>query len=94
MKVTINLLTYFYFLKQIIRLKISRMEKRNINRRNFLGDGFAAIIGVDNVAQIEEDVKIASEFSPLCEAEMKEVEFKTLPIVRQELYCRRWDLGA
>ncbi len=66
MKVTINLLTYFYFLKQIIRLKISRMEKRNINRRNFLGDGFAAIIGVDNVAQIEEDVKIDSEFSPLC----------------------------
>jgi len=94
MKVTINLLTYFYFLKQIIRLKISRMEKRNINRRNFLGDGFAAIIGVDNVAQIEEDVKIASEFSPLCEAEMKEVEFKTLPIVRQGLYFRRWDLGA
>ncbi|MDP3641981.1 MAG: aldo/keto reductase [Bacteroidota bacterium] len=52
------------------------------------------IIGVDNVAQIEEDVKIASEFSPLCEAEMKEIEFKTLPIVRQGLYFRRWDLGA
>ena len=52
------------------------------------------IIGVDNVAQIEEDVKIASEFSPLCEAEMKEIEFKTLPIVRQGLYFRRWDMGA
>ncbi len=52
------------------------------------------IIGVDNVAQIEEDVKIASEFSPLCEAEMKEIEFKTLPIVRQGLYFRRWELGA
>jgi len=25
---------------------------------------------------------------------MKEVEFKTLPIVRQGLYFRRWDLGA
>lgn len=52
------------------------------------------IIGIDNVAQIEEDVKIASEFSPLCEAEMKEIEFKTLPIVRQGLYFRRWDLGV
>ncbi len=52
------------------------------------------IIGVDNVSQIEEDVKIASEFSPLCEADMKEIEFKTLPIVRQGLYFRRWDMGA
>lgn len=52
------------------------------------------IIGIDTVAQIEEDVKIASEFSPLCEAEMKEIEFKTLPIVRQGLYFRRWELGV
>jgi len=52
------------------------------------------IIGVDNVAQIEEDVKIASEFSPLSNDEMQEIEFKTLPIVRQGLYFRRWDLGA
>jgi uncharacterized protein len=52
------------------------------------------IIGVDDVAQIEENVKIASEFSPLSLAEMKEIEFKTLPIVRQGLYFRRWDLGA
>lgn len=52
------------------------------------------IIGIDNVAQIEEDVKIASEFSPLSELEMKEIEFKTLPIVRQGLYFRRWELGV
>lgn len=52
------------------------------------------IIGVDNVAQIEEDVKIASEFTPLNEEQMEEIEFKTLPIVRQELYFRRWELGA
>lgn len=52
------------------------------------------IIGIDNVAQIEEDVRIASEFSPLCEAEMKEIEFKTLPVVRQALYFRRWDIGV
>ena len=52
------------------------------------------IIGIDNVGQIEEDVKIASEFSPLSEDEMKAIEYKTLPIVRQGLYFRRWDLGA
>lgn len=52
------------------------------------------IIGVDNVAQIEENVRIASEFSPLTEAEMAELEFKTLPIVRQGLYFRRWELGV
>jgi aryl-alcohol dehydrogenase-like predicted oxidoreductase len=52
------------------------------------------IIGVDNVAQIEQNVKIASEFSPLSEAEMEALEYKTLPIVRQGLYFRRWDLGA
>ena len=51
------------------------------------------IIGVDNVAQIEEDVKIASEFTPLNEEQMEEIEFKTLPIVRQGLYFRRWNLG-
>lgn len=52
------------------------------------------IIGIDNVAQIEEDVKIASEFSPLSEDEMKSIEYKTLPIVRQGLYFRRWNLGV
>jgi predicted aldo/keto reductase-like oxidoreductase len=52
------------------------------------------IIGVDNVAQIEEDVQIASGFSPLSEDEMQAIELKTLPIVRQGLYFRRWELGA
>ena len=53
-----------------------------------------SIIGVDSIAQIEENVKIASEFSPLSQAQMEEIEIKTLPIVRQGLYFRRWDLGA
>jgi len=52
------------------------------------------IIGVDSVAQIEENVKIASEFQPLTLAQMEEIEFKTLPIVRQGLYFRRWELGV
>lgn len=52
------------------------------------------IIGVDSIAQIEENVKIASGFSPLCAEEMANIEFKTLPVVRQALYFRRWELGV
>lgn len=52
------------------------------------------ILGVDDVEQIEENIKIASQFSPLPEQEMQALEFKTLPIVRQGLYFRRWDIGV
>jgi len=52
------------------------------------------IIGVDSIAQIEENVKIASGFTPLSQSQMDEIEIKTLPVVRQALYFRRWDLGA
>ena len=37
---------------------------------------------------------IASGFLPLGGAEMQKIEFKTLPIVRQGLYFRRWDMGS
>lgn len=50
------------------------------------------IIGVDSVAQIEEDVRIASQFSPLSPEEMADIEYKCIPIVRQGLYFRRWNL--
>jgi predicted aldo/keto reductase-like oxidoreductase len=52
------------------------------------------IIGVDSVAQIEENIKIASGFSPLSQLQMEEIEFKTIPIIRQGLYFRRWDIGV
>lgn len=52
------------------------------------------ILGVDNLEQIEENMKIAGQFSPLSDQEMQALEFKTLPIVRQGLYFRRWNLGA
>ncbi|MDY0098153.1 MAG: aldo/keto reductase [Bacteroidales bacterium] len=52
------------------------------------------IIGVDSLAQIEENVRIASEFTPLSQSQLEEIELKTLPVVRQALYFRRWDLGA
>lgn len=52
------------------------------------------IVGCDSVEHVEENVRIASEFSPLSPEEMAAIELKTLPIVRQALYFRRWDLGA
>lgn len=52
------------------------------------------IIGVDSIAQLEQNVKLASNFTPLSEAQMKALEKRTLPIVRQALYFRRWELGA
>ena len=52
------------------------------------------ILGVDNIQQIEENMQIASQFSPLSDQEMQALEYKTLPIVRQGLYFRRRNLGA
>ncbi len=52
------------------------------------------IVGVDNVEQVEQNVKWTSEFSPLNAEQLAELEYKTLPIVRQGLYFRRWELGA
>jgi aryl-alcohol dehydrogenase-like predicted oxidoreductase len=52
------------------------------------------IIGVDTVAQIEQNVALAARFTPLSPDEMRALEKRTLPIVRQALYFRRWDLGA
>jgi aryl-alcohol dehydrogenase-like predicted oxidoreductase len=51
------------------------------------------ILGVDNVEQVEQNVKWASEFSPLNNEQLAHIEYKTLPIVRQGLYFRRWELG-
>lgn len=52
------------------------------------------IVGVDSVAQLEENLKCAANFVPLSTAQMQALEARTLPIVRQGLYFRRWDLGA
>ncbi len=52
------------------------------------------IIGVDNVKQMEENVAFASTFNPLSDEQMRAMEKRTLPIARQALYFRRWDMGA
>ena len=52
------------------------------------------IVGVDNIPQLEDNLKCAASFVPLSAAQMRALEECTLPIVRQALYFRRWDLGA
>lgn len=52
------------------------------------------IIGVDSIAQLEDNVRGAAAFTPLSDAQMRALEKRTLPIVRQALYFRRWELGA
>jgi hypothetical protein len=52
------------------------------------------IVGVDNIKQLEQNVKWASEFVPYSPEKMVELEKRTLPIVRQALYFRRWDMGS
>ena len=47
-----------------------------------------AIIGCDSVAQVEECVQLAREFTPLSERQMVELAQKTEPIAKQALFFR------
>jgi hypothetical protein len=80
-----------------VRLRTSKPGTINIRQAlsyNMSLPVSTTIIGVDSIAQLEENVKIASEFTPLSPEQLADIEFKTLPVVRQALYFRRWDLGA
>jgi aryl-alcohol dehydrogenase-like predicted oxidoreductase len=46
------------------------------------------IIGIDQIPELEENVKIASEFAPLSEAEMLAIEEKTRPHYESLLFFR------
>lgn len=48
------------------------------------------IVGCDTVAQLEENVRLAREFTPLSEARMASLAEQTEPIARQALFFRRW----
>jgi hypothetical protein len=48
------------------------------------------IIGCDNVAQLEENVQIAREFTPLTESKMAELTAKTEEVKQQALFFRKW----
>lgn len=48
------------------------------------------IIGCDTVAQLEENVRLAREFTPLSQTRMATLAEKTEPLARQALFFRRW----
>ena len=49
------------------------------------------IVGVDSIAQLEENVQIVREFTPLAPAQMVALEERARPIARQALFFRRWE---
>ena len=48
------------------------------------------IIGCDSTAQVEENVRLAQEFTPLSEAQLAAISAQTAPIARQALSFRSW----
>lgn len=48
------------------------------------------IVGCDSIAQLEENVQLAKDFTPLNEKQLAALEAKTQPIARQALFFRRW----
>ncbi len=48
------------------------------------------IIGCDTVAQLEENVQFARDFTPLSERQLAALSEKTQPVARQALFFRRW----
>ena len=48
------------------------------------------IVGCDTVAQLEENVRIARDFTPLSEERLKALTAKTEDIKRQALFFRKW----
>ncbi len=48
------------------------------------------IIGCDSIAQLEENVRLAREFTPLSEAQRTAIAAKTEGVAREALFFRRW----
>ena len=48
------------------------------------------IIGVDTIAQLEENVKLAREFTPMSHAQLAALADKTQQVARDALFFRRW----
>ena len=49
------------------------------------------IVGVDSIAQLEENVEIARSFTPVSPVQMAEMEQRAAPVHRQALFFRRWE---
>jgi predicted aldo/keto reductase-like oxidoreductase len=49
------------------------------------------IVGCDSIAQLEENVKIAREFTPLNNTQMAGLTAKAEPVSKQSLFFRKWE---
>jgi aryl-alcohol dehydrogenase-like predicted oxidoreductase len=49
------------------------------------------IVGVDSVAQLEENVAMARAFTPLSAGQLAALETRAAPVMRQALFFRRWE---
>jgi aryl-alcohol dehydrogenase-like predicted oxidoreductase len=47
-----------------------------------------AVIGVDTIAQLEENVRLTTEFTPLSEKQMLAIAEKAAPVAKQALFFR------
>ncbi len=50
------------------------------------------IVGCDSIAQLEENVKIAREFTPLSQTQMAGLTAKAEPVSKQSLFFRKWEV--
>ena len=48
------------------------------------------IIGCDTIAQLEENVQLARDFTPLSDRQMTELSERAQPVAKQALFFRRW----
>lgn len=48
------------------------------------------IVGCDSVAQVEENVNFAREFTPLSQSQLASLTEKTTPVMKQALFFRKW----
>ena len=48
------------------------------------------IVGCDSIAQLEENVQFARDFTPLSERQLAALSEKAHPVARQALFFRRW----
>jgi predicted aldo/keto reductase-like oxidoreductase len=49
------------------------------------------IVGCDSIAQLEDNVTIAREFTPLSSDQMASLETRAEPVHKQSLFFRRWE---
>jgi aryl-alcohol dehydrogenase-like predicted oxidoreductase len=49
------------------------------------------IIGCDSIAQLEENVKLAREFTPLSQKQMAALQDKAEPVSKQALFFQFYD---